>query len=130
MRWALAGQQNGGYITMPQLISAAVAIIVAIIAAGGKLFEIKLTRAKNEIITKNTDEHQVTAESAKATQELVVRTLNTLDSGQRRIEARLDEQDARSGGRHASWVADRQEIFRRLPPEATGEVPITKEITE
>jgi uncharacterized metal-binding protein len=124
MRWALAGQQNGG-ITMLQFVSALAIVAVAIIGGVFKLVELRMTQNKNEILKRNTEEHQVTAETAQVTQELVMRTLNTLDSGQRRIEARLDAQDARSEGRHALWVADRQEIFRRLPPETTGEVPIT-----
>ena len=112
---------------MLQFVASLAAVAIAIIGGTFKLLEIRMQQNKNEILKRNTEEHEVTAATASATQRLVVNTLNTLDAGQRRIEDRLTEQDAQAEERHASWMADRTEIFRRLPPDPTGEVPITKE---
>jgi hypothetical protein len=112
-------------VSLLQLAGALALVAVAIIGAVGKLLEVRMTRGKNEIIEKNTTEHDATLASNNATQRLVVNAVNTLTAGQEDIVSRLAVQDEQAEQRHNAWLTDRVEIFRRLPPETTGEVPVT-----
>jgi hypothetical protein len=134
MRWALAGQQNGG-ITMKELITAAGAISVAIIGGVFMLLKQRIEASADRIMKRNTDEHQVTAETAAATQRLVTNSVSTLVAGVAKIVDRLDTQDALAEDRHVKWLADRVEIFERLDQRGlerpiTQELPITPKETE